>query len=255
MKIDSLKERKELISVALLCVSGILAISILVKIAVFFTASARAENIVKTAFEQNANDADDIDKYFTKYKILAEALKKNNLFVPAPPKQHPVQEITGIFGNEVIIRDRLYKAGDKVADATIVSIEPTQVIIEWEGKQKTFSPMNSKGSLQPGNSGRSSSSARASASKSGGGAAQMVTVGSGFRVNEGKFKNKSKAKIQAKRAKQDAKNLKNIQERWSTLSEKEKQKLTKIKERWPSMSEGERDKIRTGLRERFGGGK
>ena len=122
MTIDYLKEKKELVSVVLLGVSVVLAVSILVKVTGFFTASAKAENIVKIAIAQNAEDANDIDKYFAKYKKLADALKKNNLFAPPPEKQHPVSEITGIFGDEVIIRDKLYKVGEKVGDAKIVAI-------------------------------------------------------------------------------------------------------------------------------------
>ena len=123
MTIDYLKEKKELVSVVLLCVSAVLAVSILVKVTGFFTASARAERIVTDAVAQNTEDASDIDKYFTKYKMLADALKKNNLFAPPVAKQHPVTEVTGIFGDEVIIRDKLYKVGAKVGDAKIVSIE------------------------------------------------------------------------------------------------------------------------------------
>jgi hypothetical protein len=252
MNMDYLKEKKEFVSVVLLCVSVILAFSILVKITGFFTASARAEKIVNKAIKQNTEDAKDIDKYFTQYKVLADALKKNNLFVPPAARQHPVNEVTGIFGNEVIIRDKLYKVGDKVGDATIVSIEPTQVTIEWDGKKKIFSPIEAKDSSRPGGS---RTSASRGPSRPSGGSAQMVTVGSeGFKVKEEKSKKTSDAKIQAKRAKQDEENLKNIQKRWSTLPEKEKQKLMKIKEKWPSMSEGEKDKIRTGLRERYGSG-
>jgi len=251
--IDYLKEKKELVSVVLLGVSVVMAVSILLKVTGFFTASAKAENIVKTAIALNTEGAHDIDKYFAKYKKLADALKKNNLFAPPPPKQHPVSEITGILGNEVIISDKLYKVGDKVGDAKIVAIEATQVTIEWEGKTKTFSPMDAGGTSGPGKTG---GSRRSGPARSSGGTAQMVTVRSeGIRVTEEKLKNKSEAKMQAKRAKQDEEILKNVQERWSTLSEQEQQKLMKIRERWPSMSDGERDKIRAGLNKRFSGGK
>ena len=256
MKIDYLKDKKELVSVVLLCASAGLAVLILVKVTGFFTASARAERIVTDAIAQNTEDADDIDKYFTEYKILADALKKNNLFAPPPPKQHPVTEVTGIFGDEVIIRDKLYKVGDKVGDATIVSIEAMQVTIEWDGKKKSFSPMDAKSSSQPGGPRGRGSRAVARGGEPGRGSAQMVAVGSdGFRGMGEKSQNKSEAKMQAKRDKLDKENLKAIQERWSTLPEQVREKLSEIKERWPTMSEGERDKIRAGLSERFGGGK
>ncbi|MHC4104509.1 MAG: hypothetical protein ACYSR9_06185, partial [Planctomycetota bacterium] len=160
MKIDYLKDKKEMVSVVLLCASAILAVFILVKVTGFFTASARAEKIVNKAIEQNTEDANDIDKYFAKYKMLADALKKNNLFAPPPPKQHPVKEVLGIFGDEVIIRDKLYKVGDKVGDAKIVAIESTQVTIEWDGKKKTFSPMDAGRASGPGGSRGSRPTAR-----------------------------------------------------------------------------------------------
>ncbi len=256
MKIDYLKDKKELVSVVLLCVSACLAVLILVTVTGFFTASARAERIVTDAVAQNTEDASDIDKYFTEYKMLADALKKNNLFAPPAAKQHPVTEVTGIFGDEVIIRDKLYKVGNKVGDATIVSIEAMQVTIEWDGKKKTFSPMDAGGSSPPGGPRGSIASARGGPARPAGGSAQMVTVGSdGFKGKGEKLQNISEAKMQAKRAKQDQEILINIKERWSTLPEQVREKLTDIREKWPSMSEGERDKIRGGLNERFGGGK
>jgi len=154
----------------------------------------------------------------------------------------------------VIINSRLYKVGDKVADAKIISIGTTQVTIEWDGKKKTFSPMDSKESSQPSRSRTSKRTSRGSSSAEG--TAQMVTVGSdGFRGKVEKIKDKSEAILQAKRDKQDKEILKNIENRWSTLPEDARQKLLKIRERWPSMSEKERDKIRARLNERFGGGK
>jgi hypothetical protein len=253
VKIDYLKEKKELVSVVLLCLSVALAVSISVKVTGFFTASARAAKIVTDAVAQNTEEANNVDKYFTKYKMLADALKKNNLFAPPPARQHPVTEVSGIFGNEVIIRDKLYKVGDKVGDATIVSIEAKQVTIEWAGKNKTFSPMDAKSPFQQGSS---RVSARGKPARLTGGSAQMVSVGSdGFKGKGEKSEKTSEDKMQAKRAKIDQENLKAIEKRWSTLSEQERKKLSALREKWPTMSEGERDKIRKGLSERFGSGK
>jgi len=149
MKTDYLRQKKELIPLVLFGASAALAVLILVKTTSFFAALARAENIVKKSTTQNNVDANDVDKYFTKYKLLAEALKKNNLFAPPPPKQHPVKEVSGIFGNEVLIRDRWYKVGDTVGDAKIVAIGPTQATIEWDGAEKAFSPIDATISKTP----------------------------------------------------------------------------------------------------------
>jgi hypothetical protein len=241
MTIAYLKEKKELFSVVLLCVSAILAVSILVKVTGFFTASAKAEKIVTTAVAQNTEDANDIDKYFTKYKVLADALKKNNLFAPPPPKQHPVQEVLGIFGDEVIIRDKLYKAGDKVGDATIVSIEATQVTIEWEGKTKTFSPMDAGSSSQPGRPRSSRASARGGPARPSGGTAQMVTI-------QGPERPMEIPKVV----------IEKMTEKFQKMSKDNKNKfmsvMRKAEEKYKKMSEAERVKFKADTIEKFSRG-
>ena len=248
MKLDYLKEKKEFVSVVLLVVSAFLAVLILVKVTGFFTAPAKAELLVKKAVAQNNTDVNDMDKYFAKYKALANELKKNNLFAPPPPKQHPVKEVWGIFGNEVLIgKDKWYKVGDKVGDAKIVAIGPTKVTIEWDGKEKTFSPIDAGGSSQPG--GPRGSRATASSGRPGGGSAQMVAVGSegrpmvrpeggrgpgrgGMEGFMGGMRNMSEADRDRFRAQ--------MQER---------------RERYMNMSEAERERFRAEMRERFGGGR
>lgn len=238
MTIDYLKEKKELVSVALLCVSAVLAVSILVKVTGFFTASAKAENIVRTAIAQNTEGANDIDKYFTKYQMLADALKKNNLFAPPPPKQHPIKEVTGIFGDEVIIKDKLYKVGDKVGDAMIVSIESTQVTIEWDGKTKTFSPMDAGGSSQPGGPRSSRRSARGGPSRPSVGTAQMVTIQAPERPME-----IPKVVIEK------------MTEKFQKMSKDNKDKfmavMKKAEEKYRKMSEAERVKFKADMIEKF----
>jgi hypothetical protein len=238
MNTDYLKERKELVSVAVLGFSAVLAIMIIVKISSFFGATAEAEGIVTTAIEQNTDDANDIDKYFAKYKVLADALKKNNLFAPAPPKQNPVSEISGIFGDEVIIGDKLYKVGDRVADATIVAIGPTEVTIEWDGRKQTFSPMDSGGSSGPGGQGGPSRGGR---SRPSGGSAPMVTIQSQPGAGGGPGGGVSAG----------------IRERFENMSEDDRQRfraeMQERRERYMRMSEAERERFRAEMRERFGG--
>ena len=216
MKLDCLKEKKELVSVVLLVASAFLAVLILVKVTGFFAASVKAESLVKKAVAQNDTDANDMDKYFAKYKVLADALKKNNLFVPPAPKQHPVKEVWGIFGNEVLIKDKWYKVGDTVGDAKIVAIGPTQVTIEWDGREKVFAPIDAAGSSQP--IGSRGSKETAGASKPGGGSAQMVTVGPEIRGHGdtgafGNLSEKERAKLQLK-----------AEQKQKLLTEKEKSK-------------------------------
>ena len=244
MKLDYLKEKKELVSVVLLGVSAFLAVLILVKVTGFFTASARAENIVKTAIAQNNADAEDMDKYFAKYKVLADALKKNNLFAPPAPKQHPIKEVLGILGNEVIISDKLYKVGDKVGEATIVAIGPTEVTIEWDGKETTFAPINSGGSSQPDGPRGSRATARGGGPGPGGGSAQMVAVGSAGSPMGGRGGMEGI--------------MGGMRERFQNMPEGDRDRfraeMQERRERYMNMSEAERERFRAEMRERMMGG-
>jgi hypothetical protein len=244
MNLNYLKEKKELVSVVLLVVSAFLAVLILVKVTGFFSASAKAENIVKTAIAQKNADDEDMDKYFAKYKVLADALKKNNLFTPTPPKQHPVTEVLGILGNEVIIRDKLYKVGDKVGDAKIVAIGPTEVTVEWDGMEKTFAPINSGGSSQPGGPRDSRATARGGGSGPGGGSAQMVAVGSAGSAMGGRGGMEGF--------------MRGMRENFQNMPEADRDRfraqMQERRERYMNMSEAERERFRAEMRERMMGG-
>lgn len=156
MKLDNLKDRlknkKELVPTVLLGVSVLCGILILVKVTSFFVASARAESVVKRAIEQNGTDPNNIEKQLASSAAITDELKKNNLFAPPPAKQHPVKEVWGIFGDQVFIKqvfinnqwqnkDQWYSVGDTVGDAKIVAIGPTSVTIMWDGKEKSFLPI------------------------------------------------------------------------------------------------------------------
>jgi hypothetical protein len=111
------------------------------RVAGYLTGPARAEDTVARAIARNAPDANEVKPYLEKAKETAEALKKKNLFSKEPPKENPVKQIDGILGSEVLIGDNWYKVGAKIGDAKILTIEPTRVTIEWDGKKKVFSPL------------------------------------------------------------------------------------------------------------------
>lgn len=138
---DLLKNKKELVPTVLLGVSVLCGILILVKVTSFFVASARAESVVKRAIEQNGADPNNIEKQLASSAAITDELKKNNLFAPPQAKQHPVTEVSGIFGDQVLIKDKWYNVGDTIADAKVVAIGPTSVTIMWDGKEKSFLPI------------------------------------------------------------------------------------------------------------------
>lgn len=147
--IKHIKQKRESVSIALFGASALFAVLIFIKATVFFTASAKAESLVKKAVAQSKPDAKDVEKHVAKSRAVAEGLKKKNLFAPPLPKQHPVKQVSGILGDEVLIGNKWYKVGDRVADAKIVAIGPTQVKIEWDGKEGLFDPMSAAAATSP----------------------------------------------------------------------------------------------------------
>ena len=145
MKLDDLKEKQGLISVSLLCVSGLLGVLITAKLGSFFVTSARMEKLVEDVVAQSKPDANDAKEYLAKFKEVAEELKKKNMFAPPPPKPGwPVSQVQGILGNMAFINGNWRKVGDEIGGAKVLEIKPAYVKVVWEGKEKIFSPFDIK---------------------------------------------------------------------------------------------------------------
>lgn len=142
----------------LLGASAVFAVLILVKTAGFFAQSAWAEGLVRRAIAQDGSPGapGQVTEAIAKSTVLADGLKKANLFSPPEARQHPVASVMGILGDEVLIADNWYKAGDMVQDARIVSVEATVVRIKWDGKEKIFSPLDATGQPVSGGDRRTS---------------------------------------------------------------------------------------------------
>jgi hypothetical protein len=140
--IELIKQKRESVSIALFGASVLFAVLIFIRATVFFTASANAESLAKKAVARSKPDAKEVERHVAKSRAVAEGLKKKNLFAPPSPRQHPVKQVSGILGDEVLIGNKWYKVGDRVADAKIVAIGPAQVKIEWDGKERFFDPMS-----------------------------------------------------------------------------------------------------------------
>ena len=228
MKLDDLnnnhtKNNKEIVSVGLLGVSAVMVVLIVIKVTGFLAAPARAEKSVKRAVALSKPDANDMEKYLVKSRAIADELKKNNLFAPPPPKQHPVKQVSGILGDEALINGKWYKAGDKVGDANIVVIEPTLVKIAWNGTEKVFLPIDTKGSSPSGPSRSGGPVAKAEEK----GRPEMVQVQQEVRSGEGmgRFGGDRGDMMERMRA---------------------------MRERFENMSPEERERARAEMRERFG---
>jgi hypothetical protein len=185
---DNLRFSKEALPTALIGTAVLCGILILVKVTGFFVASARAESVVKQAIAQSTPDPKVVEGQLAKSTPIADNLKRNNLFSPPPPKQHPVKEVFAIFGDEVLINDKWYKVGDMVGEAEIVAIGPTSVTTKWDGKEKIFYPIQAT-IAEGSKTGRGSSSSGerkdGDTSKENGGEAVTVRIEGGRRPSFG----------------------------------------------------------------------
>lgn len=138
---DYLKKNKRAIPPVLLFISGILAVLTMAKVVGLHFASSNAESIVVKAVSRDRSDSAFVKESTAGFHKITDALKKESLFVPIPPKRNPVSIVAGILGDEALINNKWYKAGDSIGGAKIIVIEPTHVIIEWEGKETTYAPI------------------------------------------------------------------------------------------------------------------
>jgi hypothetical protein len=134
-----------------LAVALLLAALAFAKIAHFFAGPAQARSVLAQASVLSKTDPAAVQSYLDEAKKTAEALKERNLFVKQPPRANPVKQVDGILGSEALIGGKWYKVGDKIGEAKVVSIGPTQVTVEWDGKQTHFTPMTGadKGRPEP----------------------------------------------------------------------------------------------------------
>ena len=260
MKLEDLKDsflrgKGQLASVLLFAASALFAVWIFVELAGVFTIPAKAEQLIQDAMARTELDEKEKDKYFAKSREIVEQLKKKNAFAPPAKKQHPVEQVTGILGDEVLIKDKWYKLGDRVADARIVAIEPAQVRIEWEGNEKVFAPISSGSSSQSGPSGRTRPERRGG-EEPGRQRAEMVVVRSEQGQRPGPAPTGGQQPPE-ERPRADAGSLSNMRQRWESMSEEERERIRAEmrarRERFMNMSEEERERFRAEMRERYGG--
>ncbi|MBN1361281.1 MAG: hypothetical protein JW993_11845 [Sedimentisphaerales bacterium] len=124
-----------------LAVALLLAALTFAKVAGYLTGPARAQSLGAQVAALAKPDPNVVQPYLEETQKTAETVKKQNLFVKPPPKEHPVKQVDGILGDEILIGDKKYKVGDKIGDAKVVSIDATQVMIEWDGQTKGFAPL------------------------------------------------------------------------------------------------------------------
>ena len=131
------------IASGLIAVAALFGALALAKGASYFATGAETRGLVAAVGTQGRPDPNDTKVYVEQAKAAAEALKEKNLFVKKPPKQHPIKEVNAILGSEALIAGKWYSVGAKIKDAEIIAIRPTDIIVKWDGKEKTFAPLAS----------------------------------------------------------------------------------------------------------------
>jgi len=243
MKIDYLKEKRELVATVLLSVSVISVLLIVVEVTGFFVTSARAEGAVKQAIEQSRPDAKNLTAQIDRSKKVAHALKENNLFAPPPPKQNPIKSVMGIFGDEAFINGQWYRVGAQVGDAKIVAIGPDSVTIKWNGQHQTFNPIDSPSSGPSGPArpaGRTNSARSTSPVKGSRSAPSRLVIRKRPADNpvSGPVTRDTFSQLGAELGVKMSHRMRdNLMKYWNGLSDKEK---VQARERWNRMSDAER---------------
>jgi len=215
------KHRPQPLAMVLLAAAALLAALTLLKLARFSVTSANADSIAWQAAHPAAGRRASPKTPANQASSAVDALKKNNLFAPPSPRQHPVREVIGILGDEALIDGKWYKAGDSVGEARVVAVEPTRVRIVWDGQEKEFTPIGATGEGGPGGRGpgRETRGMRPPPPSSG---APMVVTGSRPGEGRGGPGQLSPEEIEARR------------------------------QRWNNASPEERERLRNEMRERFG---
>jgi hypothetical protein len=215
---------------------GLLAASVLLgALALAKVASLiRAQRIIAQVRSLGTQDPNDLQASVRKAKESVDALKKNNLFVKQAPKEHPVKQVDGILGSEVLIAGTWHKVGGKIADAEIVAISPTEVTIAWDGQKKSFAPLAAAGGPQePSSKPAEDKPETAKAPEPAKSAPQAVPV-------EAKAAPPAESDPLAWLGVSLSPRMREmLLAKWNSASEEEK---AKAKEEWNKMPEGERQK-------------
>ncbi len=139
--------RDERVPLFLTAAAVLLGASTFAKVAGFYVERERMRGLAGLARVEE--DPNRLTECMNQTKKTADAIKQKNLFVKQPPKEHPIKQVDGIFGNEVFIAGQWYKVGGKVGDAEIIDIQPTCVKVVWEGKEQNFTPFGAAPSESP----------------------------------------------------------------------------------------------------------
>ncbi len=223
------KKRMQYLSWGLYAAAAVLMAATVTRVSGHAVSTHRIADALEQCKTRNKNDQQQAKELLARSKEAGNRLKKRNVFVPPPPRPNP-PTCQGIIGSSALFGDKLYKAGEKVGAAEILSVGTTQVVIKWEDREMTLVPFES-GSSSSGGSRQATADARPQRSEAPAGRVPTPPAGA------------SSTQVSAGQPAQGPRGA------GMNMSPEERQQLV---DRFRNMSPEERDRFREEQRQRFG---
>lgn len=118
----------------------ILIASGVVRVVVAMSDAASLETEAQSAAEKFDKLSQDSEECIKEYSEELMKLNENGIFYVAKPKPQPPR-CAGILGESALLNNQWCKVGENKCGAKLVRIEPTYIVIEWEGKEMELSPL------------------------------------------------------------------------------------------------------------------
>jgi len=141
MDTNASRRPKRLVPRVLIVLCVLFGAAALADVMVYQTSTRRLPKRIEEAAKGNTAGPETLQKAMAGHKEAAEKLKKRNMFMPPAPKPQP-PVCVGIFGDIAVFGDRACKVGEDINGAKITAINPTAVMILWEGKEMQLYPFS-----------------------------------------------------------------------------------------------------------------
>ncbi|MBW8035796.1 MAG: hypothetical protein FVQ79_09245 [Planctomycetes bacterium] len=150
MKTEILKNRLKHLVRALIALSVLMACAMAAKVSAFVLEADSIPQRIEKALTVDSKKDDRLKEFQSQHAKIAKKLKEKSLFASSSPeKKNPVTKVDGIIGNSALIGGKLYKKGDKIGDAKILSIDPKSITVRWNKQEIQVSPFDHSVPLAP----------------------------------------------------------------------------------------------------------
>jgi uncharacterized membrane protein YgcG len=139
LKNFNIRKYEHLTSKALAGVMIFLACLLLVKVTTVIVYATTSKTKVVSAFETAKKNSNAMELYRKRSADEVKKVTEKNPFAAEAQKPQPPQ-LAGVMGDEVLFNGQWYKVGQEIGGAKILKIDPTFVMVDFEGKQQVITP-------------------------------------------------------------------------------------------------------------------